>query len=341
MENSILYMLRRYWYLIVLSLAISLPLTYLGLYRTNEALILKGGANNFVDVVEIDTDYKVSGSFSTLYVISMERSTKLQNLITKNDPTIERYTMSTDSASIGDIDSYRASKIEYDSSISNALILAYKEANKVNNTINIVYEFKGYDVTYYSEKSRFRIGDRIVKIKSHYYNDRIILPTNEAEFRKAINNLTFNSDIITIERNNELIDIDITSDDYFYGYSMYDIDANNTKPGFKIKNTSLGGPSGGLLQTLSIYDRLTGNNLTKGKKIAGTGTISYKGEVGAIGGIKEKVPTAVDNNIDVFFCPSVNYEDALLAYNSLPNSKRMKLVKIDTFYDALNYLKNM
>ena len=341
MANSILYMLRRYWYLIVISLLISAPLTYLGAYRTNEALILKGGANKFEDIVEIETDYKVSGSFSTLYVISMEHSTKLQNIITKNDPTIERYTMSTGSAQIGDIDSWKASKIDYDSSIQNALIVAYNEASKVNSSVKIKYELKSFDVTYYGEKSRFRIGDKIIKIKSHYFNDEEIEPKEEMNFRRAINSLTADIDVVTIDRGGNVFDIVVTRDDIFDASSIYEIDKNNTTPGFKINGSNLGGPSGGLLQTLSIYDRLTGNDLTKGKKIAGTGTINYAGRVGAIGGIREKIPTAVDNNIQVFFCPRINYEDALESYNSLPNSKKMELVVIDTFYDALNYLKNM
>ena len=79
-------------------------------------------------------------------------------------------------------------------------------------------------------------------------------------------------------------------------------------------------------------------DITRGLKIAGTGTISIDGTVGAIGGIREKIPTAMDDNIDVFFCVEANYEDALEAYNSLPCKEKMKLIKISTFYDALEYL---
>ena len=338
MENSILYMLRKYWYLIVIALLISAPLCYLGFYRTDQALILKGGAVDFENVVEIDTDNKITGSFSTLYVVSMKHSTKLQNLITQNDPTIERYTMEESDGQVSDVDNFRASKIQYDSSIQNALILAYKEAMKVNSNIKIDYKFASFDVTAYGENSRFRIGDKIIKIKPACFEYNDILAEDEMNFRKAINT-RYVDDIYTILRDGNELEIKLTQNDTFGASSIYDINAEKTSPTFKINGNMIGGPSGGLLQTLSIYDRLTGNDLTKGLKIAGTGTISYTGNVGAIGGIKEKIPTAVDNHIDVFFCPSVNYEDALEAYNSLPNSKRMKLVKIDTFYDALNYLR--
>ena len=51
------------------------------------------------------------------------------------------------------------------------------------------------------------------------------------------------------------------------------------------------------------------------------------------------MPTAYDNHVDIFLCVSANYDDALKAYNSLPSRNKMKLIKIDTFYDALEYLK--
>jgi PDZ domain-containing secreted protein len=38
-----------------------------------------------------------------------------------------------------------------------------------------------------------------------------------------------------------------------------------------------------------------------------------------IGGIKEKIPTAFDDHVDVFFCARGNYKDAKEAYDCLPN----------------------
>ena len=332
------YMIRKYWYLIVLILLISVPLAYLGMYRTNRALILKGGATEFSDIVSIETDYKSSGSFNTLYVVNMEKSTKLQNLITENDPTIESYEMSSSSVAISDYDSYRASKIQYESSIQNALVLAYNEAKKENENVKISYSLQGFDVTHYGENSQFRIGDRIIKITPNINGFNEVLPSDEKMFRYVINNKYVNDKYVVL-RDGKEVTITLTKDDTFSSSSIYYIDKDNTYPKFNIGSSNVGGPSGGLLQTLSIYNRLVSTDYTKGLKIAGTGTINYLGQVGAIGGIKEKVPTALDNNIDIFFCPSVNYDDALIAYNSLPNSSKMKLVKIDTFYDALNYLK--
>ncbi|MBO5542125.1 MAG: hypothetical protein J5936_01695, partial [Acholeplasmatales bacterium] len=77
-------------------------------------------------------------------------------------------------------------------------------------------------------------------------------------------------------------------------------------------------------------------------KIAGTGTINsttYK--IGAIGGIKEKIPTAIDDGVDIFFCPKANYNEAYLKYESIKNHDRMKLVEVETLMDAINYLKEV
>lgn len=68
----------------------------------------------------------------------------------------------------------------------------------------------------------------------------------------------------------------------------------------------VGGPSAGMMFTLAIYDELTRGPLTGGKQIAGTGTMDAAGQVGAIGGIQEKVVGARDNGATVFLAPAAN-----------------------------------
>ena len=50
---------------------------------------------------------------------------------------------------------------------------------------------------------------------------------------------------------------------------------------------------------LAMYDALTREDITKGKTIAGTGTIDANGNVGAIGGVIYKLSGAVKNNADI------------------------------------------
>ncbi len=54
----------------------------------------------------------------------------------------------------------------------------------------------------------------------------------------------------------------------------------------------VGGPSAGLMFTLTVYNALSPVDLTHGLKIAGTGTINPDGTVGPIGGVQQKVAAA-------------------------------------------------
>lgn len=71
----------------------------------------------------------------------------------------------------------------------------------------------------------------------------------------------------------------------------------------------VGGPSAGLMFALSIVDRLSPGDLTGGRHIAGTGTITPDGAVGAIGGIPQKVLGAREAGAEAFLAPVDNCAD--------------------------------
>ena len=63
----------------------------------------------------------------------------------------------------------------------------------------------------------------------------------------------------------------------------------------------VGGPSAGTMFALGIIDKLTPENLSDDKIVAGTGTISPTGEVGAIGGIQQKMYAAQNGERNCFW----------------------------------------
>ena len=78
------------------------------------------------------------------------------------------------------------------------------------------------------------------------------------------------------------------------------------KPPFPVSiNTQKiqGGPSAGMMFTLTLYNALSSKDLTGGRKIAGTGTISLDGTVGPIGGVKQKVAAADGNGRPILPLP--------------------------------------
>lgn len=85
-----------------------------------------------------------------------------------------------------------------------------------------------------------------------------------------------------------------------------------TTPEVKIISTDQeSGSSGGLMTALSLYNKLTPNDITSNKNIIGTGTINEDGTIGEIGGIKYKLTGAINNDADVFICPIANYDEAI------------------------------
>lgn len=71
----------------------------------------------------------------------------------------------------------------------------------------------------------------------------------------------------------------------------------------------IGGPSAGLVFALGIVDTMTPTPLVDGRHIAGTGTITGEGEVGAIGGITKKLIAASDAGAQLFLAPRDNCEE--------------------------------
>lgn len=116
-------------------------------------------------------------------------------------------------------------------------------------------------------------------------------------------------------------------------------------PKVNFSSGSIGGPSAGLMFSLEIYDQLTKEDLTKGHQIAGTGEVDYKGNVQRIGGIDKKVIAADDEGCTLFFAPNEegakdsNYQVAKQTAEEIDTD--MKIVPVDTFEDALNYLKEL
>lgn len=103
-----------------------------------------------------------------------------------------------------------------------------------------------------------------------------------------------------------------------------------------IDSQNIGGPSAGMMFTLQIMDQLTPDPLTKGFRIAGTGTISRDGTVGAIGGVHQKVHGAIDAGAYAVMVPAANYDDALQAAGD-----HIEVVEVETIDDALAFLDSL
>ncbi|WP_228373619.1 YlbL family protein [Demequina soli] len=97
----------------------------------------------------------------------------------------------------------------------------------------------------------------------------------------------------------------------------------------KVQIDSVGGPSAGLMFTLGIMDRLTPVDELDGARVAGTGTMDVKGDVGPIGGIRMKLYGAQEAGADWFLAPVENCADVR---GNIPDG--LHVVAVDTLDDA-------
>jgi PDZ domain-containing protein len=101
----------------------------------------------------------------------------------------------------------------------------------------------------------------------------------------------------------------------------------------KINLSDIGGPSAGLMFALGIIDKLTPDNLTGGKFIAGTGEIQPSGAIEPIGGIQQKMAGARAAGATVFLTPAGNCSNTI---GAVPAG--LRIVKVTSLSDAVEDL---
>lgn len=104
---------------------------------------------------------------------------------------------------------------------------------------------------------------------------------------------------------------------------------------YEFKTGRIAGPSAGLMFALALYDRLTPEDLTGGRRIAGTGEIGCDGSVGEIGGIQQKVAGAEARDAEIFLAPEGNAAAARAAADDI------EVIAVGSFDDALDHLESL
>jgi PDZ domain-containing protein len=141
--------------------------------------------------------------------------------------------------------------------------------------------------------------------------------TDAASLREIINEGDGASVEITIVRDGEEQTVTITPREtevegettWLIGVTLtndYDFPIDVT-----IQLNNVGGPSAGMMFALGIIDSLTPGELNGGENVAGTGTIDASGEVGPIGGIRQKMWGAVDAGAEWFLAPEANCDEVV------------------------------
>lgn len=102
----------------------------------------------------------------------------------------------------------------------------------------------------------------------------------------------------------------------------------------QLGDTSIGGPSAGMMIALTVYDMLADEDLIAGRLIHGTGSLDADGVVGPVGGVPEKMRASAAADADLVLVPDVLLQDAL---RTAPDD--LDVVGVATFDEALQALR--
>lgn len=231
-----------------------------------------------------------------------------------------------------------------DESQITAILNAYKkagyEAKVRTNGIYILHVGKGTPA-----EGSLKAGDRILEIDGKTI-------ASQQFFVDYVSGKEAGDEVkVKVEREDETMEKTLTLErlketgKIGMGISLVEDRSVEADPEVKFNTETIGGPSAGLMFSLEIYNQLTDEDYTDGKKIAGTGTISEDGKVGPIGGIDQKIVAADEEGAEIFFAPNEegaedsDYQTALKTATDIDSD--MVIVPVDTFDDAITYLEQL
>lgn len=269
--------------------------------------------------------YPISDNFYTVSVISYRPITPFQSMIVSLDQQSVIRAITPRQRDTTLAEDFRQGQITKEVSYHMAVIQAYEHASIVNDQVSIAYDYEGLIVYYRPSRLRgtLEIGDVITAINGISHEG-----LSHSEFRSLayMDEVTY-----TVMREAEMFDVSYQydeNDQSMLFYPKYVIEQATPAYDFPGLNSITGGPSGGIIQTLSIYVSLVNIN-TSHLKIAGTGTIEYGGLIGNVGGVTQKFYSVKREKVDLFFIPKAQQ-------NLIPNvSHGIDIIPVETIEEAI------
>ena len=310
-----------------------------------------GSAESLKPFVTVDGKHDQKKGSYMLVTVGIRRATPFSWLLAQTNDfqeTVSRQDLmgSADSETYNQIQEYYMAN-----SINNAITQAYRAADATYHVDYLgMYVMSVLDNS--SLQGQVKVGDTITAVDGqHFKNNQGFIDyigkqklgqQVKVSYLRGSKAHTSTAKLIKL-RGTDRIGLGIT---------LTDRTKVTTKIPVKIDAGDIGGPSAGMMFSLQVYEQLTGNQLRRGRKIAGTGTIAADGTVGAIGGIDKKVVAADRAGATIFFAPNDpvtkaikkvdpdylnNYQTAKRAAKKI--NTKMKIVPVKKFSDVLAYLE--
>lgn len=310
-----------------------------------------GGLGNVAAILEVDgKEDKESGSYNYTYV-SVGQATVAGLVYAWLTPSTEIYSEEEMMGGSSGEDYDRIALIDMETSQN---LAEYQALGLAGEPVNM--DYLGVYVLGITKNSSFQgvlnIADTVTGVNGKTFKSSKELMDYVSSLKRGSKvDVTYQSEgsehteagkIIKLENGKNGIGISLTDHTKVSG--------SNHK--IEFKTDGLGGPSAGLMFTLSIYTQIKEPDLRDGRVIAGTGSIQEDGTVGDVGGVDKKVSSAAQSGAEIFFVPNNpvdkairkklpdyknNYETAKEAAKELKTD--MKIVPVKTAQEAINYLR--
>lgn len=208
------------------------------------------------------------------------------------------------------------------SSQENATAAALRELDiAVPTTLNVAGFSRGSDAA-----EQLRVGDVVTAVGGDPVPD---LPQLRARLQDVEPGQPAT---VTVTRDGRAVDVDVTTLEGEEGQTLLGVlvDPDYDFPfDVTIQIEDIGGPSAGMMFALGIVDKLTPGAMTGGEVVAGTGTIDSAGQVGPIGGIRQKLVGARRSGAEFFLAPAGNCAEVV---GSVPEG--LQVVRVETLAQA-------
>lgn len=298
---------------------------------TKFSLTAPGGLTPVYENIEIES-VDIKKNFYTIYVVSYYPMTPFQKMISDVSERISVREMTERDEDTSWRDVYLQGQLTKEVSLHTSIIKAYELAHLRNPEIMIDYEYLGASVYYRPSRiSELEIGDLVISVN----NQSLTSMTYQMFYDYFYQQTSVTLEIARHEENEiKYFTIDYVKqmdEPWMLFYPKYDVISSYPTFDFTQNNPLIGGPSGGMIQTLSIYASLLNINLGD-LKIAGTGTIEIDGSIGRIGGILQKLYTAIDAEADIFIYPKGHISD-------IPDMEYpYEMIAVGTIEEAVTWL---
>ncbi|MGS0971830.1 MAG: S16 family serine protease [Candidatus Izemoplasmataceae bacterium] len=327
-------MFQKYQWFWMMYTLIAIPLFALMVTPLPYRMTSPAFVNDIDGFIQIEDAYEMEGGFYTTSVVSINQVNALQYLIATWEDSVTLSEIPASYEHVNNSDLREMSYLMKDDSLQTSLIVGLLQTE-------IPVDFSSHQMIYlvydYLEEDTLKLGDYLISVNG---SDDFTY-----EFQQTACNERAS---MTVLREGELLELSVLRQDlgdegclFGFRYGTYN-ELISTSINYEFIETNVGGPSGGLLQSLYVFNALTKKDYTYGLKIGGTGTIDVNGNVGYIGGVEQKIITAIRNDIDIFFVPHLSddptddYIEALKIYQTFDTN--MQLVGVSSISEAIAYL---